>query len=156
MLALRYVAVLALVVWVGGLIALGGIAAPSIFDVMSVRAVANGRLVAGDIFGETLRRFHLVSYASGALLLLTLVARAILGPRPRRFAWRALLASAMLAVTVFSGVLRRGTASRRSSSEIGVAPSSLAPQRPAPHRGSIACTDCPPGWKAFRCWAGCC
>ena len=34
MLALRYVALLTLVVWVGGLIVLGAIAAPAIFDVL--------------------------------------------------------------------------------------------------------------------------
>ena len=37
MLALRYVALLALVIWIGGLIALGAIAAPVSFDVTAAR-----------------------------------------------------------------------------------------------------------------------
>ncbi|HTI38844.1 MAG TPA: DUF4149 domain-containing protein [Vicinamibacterales bacterium] len=104
MLALRYAALLALVVWVGGLLALGAIAAPAIFDVTAWRHTPDGRVLAGAIFGETLRRFHFVSYAAGGLLLLTLVTRAILGPRPRRFAWRAALATLMLAAALVSGI----------------------------------------------------
>jgi hypothetical protein len=126
MLALRYVAMLTLVVWVGGLIVLGGVAAPSIFDVVAARGVAGGREIAGAIFGETLRRFHLVAYAAGGLLLLTLVSRRILGPRPRRFAWRTLIAAAMLASTVFSGVYVVGQMAVVQQ-EIGGSPSSLAP-----------------------------
>ena len=102
MLALRYAALLALVVWVGGLLALGAIAAPATFDVTAWRHTADGRVLAGAIFGETLRRFHLVSYAAGGLLLLTLLTRGILGPRPRRFAWRAALATVMLAASLVS------------------------------------------------------
>ena len=48
----------------------------------------------------------------------------MLGPAPRRFAWRAGLATLMLAATVYSGVVvaaRIGQIQR----EIGVAPSSL-------------------------------
>ena len=52
MLLLRYIALLALVVWVGGLVALGAIVAPATFDVMAARQVADGRLVAGAVFGE--------------------------------------------------------------------------------------------------------
>ena len=124
MLALRYAALLALVVWVGGLLALGAIAAPSIFDVTAWRHVADGRLLAGAIFGETLRRFHLVAYGAGALLLLTLLTRAILGPRPRRFAWRAALATVMLGATVVSGMYVAGRIEDVQRS-IGAAPSSL-------------------------------
>jgi GAF domain-containing protein len=94
---LRYVAVLALVIWVGGLVALGAIAAPVAFDVTAARHLPDSRLVAGALFGEMLRRFTLVSYAAGGVLLLTLIARRILGPRPHRFGWRAALAALMLA-----------------------------------------------------------
>lgn len=124
MLALRYAALLALVVWVGGLLALGAIAAPAIFDVTAWRHTADGRALAGAIFGETLRRFHLVSYAAGALLLLTLIARAILGPRPRHFAWRAALATVMLAASLTAGiVVMERIASVQAS--IGGSPSAL-------------------------------
>ena len=61
MLALRYAAVLALVVWIGGLVALGALAAPAAFDVLGALG-AEGRTLAGSVVGETLRRFNLVAY----------------------------------------------------------------------------------------------
>jgi uncharacterized protein DUF4149 len=124
MLALRYAALLMLVIWVGGLLALGTIAAPAIFDVLSARDAADGRVLAGAVFGETLRRFHLVTYAAGGLLLLTLVIRRILGPRPKRFGWRLAIASSMLLATISSGWFVSGRIARLQQT-IGVAPSSL-------------------------------
>lgn len=124
MLVLRYAALLALVVWVGGLLALGGIAAPSIFDVVAEKQLPNGRLLSGALFGEILRRFTVVSYAAGALLLLTLLARRILGPRPHRFAWRAGIVVVMLAATAYAS-LAVGSRVAQLQREIGVAPSSL-------------------------------
>src|SRR5262245_981229 len=47
MLALRYVALVTLVVWVGGLAVLGAIAAPVTFDVTAARHLPDARLVAG-------------------------------------------------------------------------------------------------------------
>ena len=88
MLVLRFAAVLAIAAWIGGLAALGGIAAPAIFEVVSLRQVPDARMLSGAIFGEVLRRFDLVSYACGALILATLAVRAVRGPRPRRFALR--------------------------------------------------------------------
>lgn len=124
MLVLRYAALLALVVWIGGLVALGGIAAPSIFDIVAQRQVADGRVLSGALFGEMLRRFTIVSYGCGAVLLLSLIARRILGPRPHRFAWRAAIAAVMLAVTAYGSI---SIASRiaRVQRDAGVAPSSL-------------------------------
>jgi hypothetical protein len=129
MLALRYVALVALVVWVGGLIALGAIAAPAIFDVLGAQPIADGRLLAGAAFGEILRRFTLVSYGAGILLLGTLLVRAILGPRPRRFAWRAALATLMLATTAYAGIVVAARI-RDIQREIRVAPSSLPENDP--------------------------
>lgn len=122
---LRYAAIVTLVVWVGGLIVLGGIVAPSIFGVIDARHIPDGRLLAGALFGEILRRFQTVTYVAGAALLLTLIVRAILGPRPRRFAWRAALTVLMLGTSLYSGfVVARHI--ERLQREIGVAPSSLA------------------------------
>ena len=132
MLALRYVALLALVVWVGGLIALGAVAAPAIFDILGAQPIADGRLLAGATFGEILRRFTLVSYGAGILLLGTLIARAILGPRPRRFAWRAAAATVMLATTAYAGISVAGRI-RAVQREIHVAPSSLPENDPRRH-----------------------
>jgi hypothetical protein len=105
MLAFRFAALVAIAVWIGGLLALGAIAAPAIFDATAARGVADARLVAGAIFGEVLRRFHLVAYACGGVLLLTLFARAVLGPRPRQFAVRCSIAAVMLAAAVYAGAI---------------------------------------------------
>jgi hypothetical protein len=130
MLTLRYAAVVALTVWVGGLLALGAIAAPSIFDVTALRVEGPaGRLLAGAIFGETLRRFDLLSYGAAAVLLLSLLARAVLGPRPRRFAARLAVAVLMTAATAYAGLVLAPRIAR-AQAEIGVAPSALAATDP--------------------------
>ena len=108
MLALRYAGLLALTVWVGGLLALGAIAAPAIFDVLAARQVADDRVLAGAIFGEILRRFHLLSYAAGSCCsarcsraACSARGRAVRHP-PRRSAF------VMLAATAYSGVIVSG------------------------------------------------
>ena len=103
MLALRYAAVLALVFWIGGLAALGALAAPAAFDVLGPHA--EGRALAGAVFGETLRRFHPAAYLCGAIVLLSLAARGVLGPRPRRFAIRTVVAMTMLGASAWSGLV---------------------------------------------------
>jgi hypothetical protein len=123
MVVLRFVALLTLVVWVGGLLALGTIVAPSIFDVLAARP-DGGRMLSGALFGEILRRFHLVTYAAGAVLLGTLILRRVLGPAPRRFAWRAGLATLMLAASAYSGMVVAGDIATLQR-QIGAAPSSL-------------------------------
>ena len=129
MLTLRYVAVVAIVVWIGGLIALGAVAAPAVFDVTAGRQIAEGRLLAGAVFGEILRRFHFVAYGAGLLLLATFVIRRVLGPRPRRFGVRVAIGALMLAATVYSGIVISGRIARLQQS-IGVAPSSLPESDP--------------------------
>ena len=123
MLGLRYLAVVAIVVWIGGLIALGAVAAPAVFDVTG-RQIADGRLLAGAIFGEVLRRFHFVAYGAGLVLLATLVTRRILGPRPRHFGIRAGIVILMLGASAYSGVIVSGRIARLQQT-IGAAPSSL-------------------------------
>jgi hypothetical protein len=79
------------------------------------------------VFGTVLSRFHYVAYACGAVILVTLVLMAVLGPRPARFAVRTSLAAIMLAIAVYSGVIVFGSVERLQR-EIGVnvSPSSLA------------------------------
>src|SRR6185436_16135375 len=129
MLALRYVSLLALTLWLGGLIALGAIAAPSIFQTVDAQHLADGRVLAGAIFGEALRRFHHLSYACGAVILAGFIARAVLGPRPLRLAIRMVIAVAMLGAAAYSGVVISGRIAQIQS-EIRVAPSSLPEQDP--------------------------
>lgn len=87
MVALRYVYVLALSVWFGGVITIAAIVAP-------VSTVA-------------LSRFFVTSYAAGALVLTTLFGMALLGPRPSGFFARFSVAGAMFAVTLFAGLKLR-------------------------------------------------
>jgi hypothetical protein len=124
MLALRYAALLALTVWAGGLVALGAVAAPAMFEVLEARHIPDSTVIAGAIFGEALRRFHLVSYVCGAVLVCSLTARAILGPRPRRFAVRMAITVAMFAASLYSGLVVSRHIDRLRR-EIGVSPSSL-------------------------------
>jgi uncharacterized membrane protein len=124
MVVLRYVALLALVVWVGGLVALGAIAAPATFDVMAARQVADGRLLAGAVFGEVLRRFFLVSCGAGFVLLASLTLRRVLGPKPRHFGVRAAILLLMLAATLYAGIAVAGRIAQLQAS-IGASPSSL-------------------------------
>ncbi|MGE0445793.1 MAG: DUF4149 domain-containing protein [Vicinamibacterales bacterium] len=103
MIAVRYVYVLALVVWLGGMVVLGAVVAPTIFQVLQAGDAANGRALAGAAFEATLVRFHTVAYVSGGLLLLTLALMRILGPKPVHFNARVLIVLAMLGLAMYSG-----------------------------------------------------
>ncbi len=87
MLALRYVYVLALSLWFGGIITIGAIVSPQSEVV--------------------LRRFFLTSYVAGALVLTTLFGMALLGPRPSGFFARFAVAAGMFAVTLYAGLALR-------------------------------------------------
>ena len=85
--ALRYVYVLALSLWFGGIITIGAIVSP-VSDV-------------------SLRRFFLTSYVAGGLVLTTLFGMALLGPRPSGFFARFVVAVAMFAATLYAGLALR-------------------------------------------------
>ena len=105
MLVLRYVYLLALVVWLGGMVVLGALVAPTTFDVLQMREPTAGRALAGDVFGQTIARFHYVAYATGAMLLVTLAGMRLLGPKPAAFGIRCAIIAGMLAVTLYSGLV---------------------------------------------------
>jgi uncharacterized protein DUF4149 len=128
MLALRFAAVLALVVWIGGLVTLGALAAPAAFEVLGTRG-AEGRTLAGTVVGETLRRFNLVTYACAAVVLLSLTVRGVLGPRPRRFALRVGALLLMTAAALYAGLVVAPRVAHAQQS-IGAAPSTLDPTDP--------------------------
>ena len=75
--ALRYVYVLALSIWFGGIITIGAIVAP--------------------VSDAALHRFFVTTYVAGALVLTTLFGMALLGPRPSGFFARLVVAVAMFA-----------------------------------------------------------
>jgi hypothetical protein len=76
--------VLALSIWFGGIIMVGAIIAP--------------------ISPEGVRRFYLTSYVTGGLVLTSLFAMALLGPRPSGFFARLGVALGMFAVTLYAGL----------------------------------------------------
>jgi hypothetical protein len=128
MLALRYAAVLALALWTGGLVVVGAVAAPSVFDILGAHG-AEGRVLAGAVVGALLERFTMIAYGCAAVVLLSLFTRGVLGPRPRRFAFRVGGLLLMITATVYAGavVAPRIAAMQRS---IGTAPSALAESDP--------------------------
>jgi hypothetical protein len=129
MFALRYAAIVAIALWVGGMIILGAVAAPSIFDILAARNIADHRVVGGAIFGEVLRRFHLVTYGCAAILFLSLLLRAVLGPRPAYFGIRFAIFTLMLTATLYTGLVLAKQIDR-TRSQAGGAPSALAPSDP--------------------------
>ncbi len=124
MLALRYVYVLALAIWLGGMVVLGAVVAPTTFQVLQAIEPSTGRLLGGAVFGAILSRFHYVAYGTGALALLALAAMALLGPRPVAFAVRSAIVALMLVVALYTGlvVLREVNSIQR---EVSGLPSSL-------------------------------
>ena len=103
MLALRYAAVLALALWTGGLFVVGALVAPAVFAIVGTQG-ADGRMLAGAAVGEILRRLNPLAYACAALTLVSLAARGVLGPRPRRFAIRMAGLIVMSAVSLYAGL----------------------------------------------------
>jgi hypothetical protein len=124
MIALRYVYVVALAIWVGGLITVGSVVAPSAFAVLEPGSAQQS--LAATLVGEVLRRFHLVGYAAGALLLSTLILMKVVGPRPPGFGVRLVMVTAMLGVSLVTGLwVNPQIASMRAS--IGMPIGTLAP-----------------------------
>lgn len=105
MVVLRYVYLLALVVWLGGMVMLGAVVAPTTFQVLQERQGDAGRVLAGAVFGETLRRFHLVAYVAGGIVLASLVWMALARWRQPGLPACLLIAATMLALTLVSGTV---------------------------------------------------
>jgi uncharacterized membrane protein len=105
MLAFRYAALLALVVWVGAMVALALIVAPTAFRVLGAADPAVGRTLAGLVFGDVMRQFHRLAYACGGVLVVSLFVLKFVGPPPAAFKVRAGLAAVMLATVMYSGLV---------------------------------------------------
>jgi Ca2+/Na+ antiporter len=103
MVLLRYLYVVALVVWVGGLIVAGALVAPSVFGVLQAWNEAQGRVLAGQVFGEILVRLTWLSYAMGAVMFVTLTLHRLLGARPLRYGVRIGIIGMMLAMMFATG-----------------------------------------------------
>ena len=98
----RYLYVLALALWLGGMALAGFIVAPTIFSVLGNADAANGRVLAGNVFGEILRRLYLGGAVAGALMFIALTLQRIVGPRPKAYGVRAVVVAAMIGLTAYA------------------------------------------------------
>jgi hypothetical protein len=103
--AVRYVYVLALVVWLGGMVTIGGVVAPVAFRSLEQGDPIDGRTRAATLVGDVLRQFHTVSYVAGAVMIAALVTMRVVGPRPPGVGRRVSLISVMLGATLATGLL---------------------------------------------------
>lgn len=100
MIAVRYAALLALVVWVGGMVVLELLGAPSTSQILPDGSPAAG----------ILQQFHLLAYGCGAVLLASFIVLKLVGPPPRAFIARIAIVVVMLGVALYSGLYAFSTA----------------------------------------------
>jgi hypothetical protein len=102
MFLLRYLYLLALSVWLGGLVAVA-LSASAVFAALEAWNPDEGRVLAGQTVGSLLHAVHPLLYGAGAVMLATLTARRLLGPRPVAYGIRASLVTLMLGFALASG-----------------------------------------------------
>ena len=103
MVLLRYLYVVALVLWVGGLISAGALVAPSVFGVLQAWNESQGRVLAGQVFGDVLLRLTWLSYAMAVIMFVTLTLHRLLGARPLKYGVRVGIMGVMLAMMLAMG-----------------------------------------------------
>jgi len=116
---LRYLMVLSLVVWLGGLIFFAFAVAPAAFAVLPTRHLA------GNVVGRTLGALHWMGIISGVIFLASsLLYSYVTRGTPRAFAARNILIVLMLVLTVVSqfGIIPRMDTLRASLGEIDSVP----------------------------------
>ena len=100
---LRYLYVVALVLWVGGLVVAGALVAPSVFGVLEAWNESQGRALAGQVFGEVLLRLTWLSYAMGGIMFIALTLHRLLGARPVKYGVRVGILGVMLVMMMVTG-----------------------------------------------------
>lgn len=95
--ALKFVSALALALWLGAMLFFSAGVAPAAFQALPTRELA------GHVVNGVLRNLHVVAYAAGTVLLVTLALRAALGAR-RLMAVKAGLVALMLGIALYSGL----------------------------------------------------
>ncbi len=103
MILLRYLYVVALVLWVGGLVVAGALVAPSVFGVLQAWNESQGRVLAGQVFGEVLLRLTWLSYVMGGIMFITLTLHRLLGARPVKYGIRVGIMALMLIMMMVTG-----------------------------------------------------
>jgi uncharacterized membrane protein len=121
---LRYLMLLSLIVWLGGLIFFAFVVAPTAF------AVLPSRHLAGSVVGRSLGSLHWMAIIAGAIFLASSILHSRLSKgTPHVFAARHVLICVMLALTLISqfDIIPRMDALRASIGEID----SVPPNNPA-------------------------
>lgn len=103
MIVLRYLYILALVAWLGGMLVLLGLGVPSIAAVVQQHDASAGRALTDAIVSDLFARFHLVVYLCALMMLAMLVAMRLLGPKPAQVSLRIAIVFAMLVIAFYSG-----------------------------------------------------
>lgn len=103
MVLLRYLYVVALVLWVGGLVSAGALVAPSVFGVLQAWNPVEGRVLAGQVFGEVLIRLTWLSYVMAGVMFITLTLHRLLGARPLKYGIRVGIMLVMLVMMMAMG-----------------------------------------------------
>ncbi len=104
MLAARYVYILALVVWLGGMIVAASVVAPATFSVLETASGPSGRVLAGQLFGSILARLQMLGCVAGVLMVVMLSLQRIVGPRPAAYGIRTSVIVIMLSATGYASV----------------------------------------------------
>jgi len=105
---LRFIHLVSLVVWIGGIIFFSFIAAPSIFKILP-------RETAGDVVGEIFPKYWVISYICSITALATIM---IVSSHERTYAWvRIGLLVLMTGLAFYSGLIV-GSKARKVKAEI--------------------------------------
>lgn len=100
---LRYLYVLSLVLWVGGMAVAGLVVAPATFGVLEAWDPETGRVLAGEVFGAVLQRIHLIGAVAAVVMFVVLTILRMLGPRPMHYGIRVGMLGFMLVLTLYAG-----------------------------------------------------
>jgi uncharacterized membrane protein len=116
---LRFLMLLSLVVWIGGLIFFAFVLAPTAFSVLPTTHLA------GNVVGRALSKLHWIAIFSGIVFLISsLFYSRLVDGTPHIFAARNILLCLMLALTLISqfGIIPRMDTLRASLGEVSAAP----------------------------------
>jgi uncharacterized membrane protein len=119
---LRFLMLLSLVVWIGGLIFFAFVLAPTAFN---IPAVLPNTHLAGNVVGRTLSKLHWIAIFSGLVYLMSsLLYSRFTDGTAHVFALRHVLLCLMLALTLISqfGIIPRMDVLRASLGDVNAAP----------------------------------
>jgi uncharacterized membrane protein len=119
---LRFLMLLSLVVWIGGLIFFAFVLAPTAF---SIPAVLPNTHLAGNVVGRALSKLHWIAIVSGVVFLISsLLYNRFTNGTAHVFAARHVLICLMLALTLVSqfGIMPRMDTIRASLGEVSAVP----------------------------------